>query len=501
LVGAGSAVVADKNVANKKAVTVSGYSLSGSDSANYTLVQPTALTSDISRASIMVTGLTAADKVYDAATNASLNGSAAVTALGSDSVSLTGTGSAVFMDKNVAAVKSVSVLGYSLSGADHQNYTLTQPVGLSAGISKANISVYGVKAANKTYDTNRVAALSGTAKVSALGADVVSVGGVFSALFNDKNAADNKVVTVDGYNLTGADSANYSLIQPTGLTANVGKVELLVNGVAATNKTYDASLTASLTGTAAVYALGLDSVTLGGKANAVFSDKNVAGSKQVTVTGYTLLGTDSANYTLVQPKDLSASIGKAKLLVGGITAVNKTYDSVITGSLSGTPTVIGLGSDSVSIKGKGSAVFADNSIGSNKLLKVAGYSLSGADRNNYQLMQPVGLRATILDNPASKVISRVAAFIKLPQIPSPSLALAAPAPSNLSAPTAQQSNAAVADKTQAQESGTGASSGQSEAKPQLAASSSMALGNSGSAFFMMGDGVKMPDNAVASKDE
>ena len=57
--GAGSAVFGSKNVGTGKAVTVSGYTLSGADAGNYTLVQPTGLTANISAASLAITGLTA----------------------------------------------------------------------------------------------------------------------------------------------------------------------------------------------------------------------------------------------------------------------------------------------------------------------------------------------------------------------------------------------------------------------------------------------------------
>ena len=39
--GGGSGAFADKKVGTNKAVTVSGYSLTGSDAGNYAIVQPT----------------------------------------------------------------------------------------------------------------------------------------------------------------------------------------------------------------------------------------------------------------------------------------------------------------------------------------------------------------------------------------------------------------------------------------------------------------------------
>ena len=501
--GVGSGLFTDKNAAINKTVTVTGYLLSGSDSGNYQLVQPKALTASISKAALAVTGVAAADKVYDAVVTASLTGTAAVTTLGDDSVTLSGTGSAFFADKNVALNKAVTVEGYDLSGTDSANYTLLQPAGLSAGISKANLTVFGVAAQNKVYDTNRVVALTGTASVSALGADRVTLGGEVSALFADKNAATNKSVSVDGYSLSGIDSTNYTLTQPTQLKADISQAQIRITGIEAADKTYDAGVAASLTGTASVGALGTDRVSLGGTANAVFADKNAADNKAVTVDGYRLSGVDSANYVLIQPEKLRANINQANLYVTGVSAADKAYDSVITASLNGTAAVSALGRDTVTLEGTGSAVFVDKSVGTNKVLNVAGYRLSGADSRNYQLVQPKGLTATISENLASKVMTTVVASIALPQFSTNTLVLASPAPASMGAPPAQQSSVEVSNSGESQASGgSGSGSGsQTEGASALVATSSVALGSSGSAFFMMGDGVKMPDNAVASTDE
>jgi len=65
-----------------------------------------------------VTGVTVNNKVYDATTAATLGGTAAISALTGDSVTLGGTGSGLFADKNVGAGKAITVSGFSLSGAD-----------------------------------------------------------------------------------------------------------------------------------------------------------------------------------------------------------------------------------------------------------------------------------------------------------------------------------------------------------------------------------------------
>ncbi|MCS6902641.1 MAG: YDG domain-containing protein, partial [Polyangiaceae bacterium] len=118
----------NKHVGSGKSVTVSGLSLTGADADNYTLTLPI-LQASITPASLNVTGLTANNKVYDCSTAATLSGSATLTGVvAGDDVTLSGTPSGAFADKNVGSNKSVAVTGLSISGADAGNYTLTLPI-------------------------------------------------------------------------------------------------------------------------------------------------------------------------------------------------------------------------------------------------------------------------------------------------------------------------------------------------------------------------------------
>ncbi|MBV5329459.1 MAG: filamentous hemagglutinin N-terminal domain-containing protein [Chlorobium sp.] len=188
---------------------------------DYDLVFAEGSTIEITPAGLTVTGLTAANKVYDGADTATLNGTAAVSALNGDTVTLVGTGSGVFANKNVGTNKVVTVSGYSLGGVDAGNYTIAQPTGLTANITPADLAVTGLNAANKVYDGTALATLNGTATVSALDGDTVALVGTGSGVFANKNVGTNKVVTVSGYSLGGANAGNYAIVQPAGLTANI----------------------------------------------------------------------------------------------------------------------------------------------------------------------------------------------------------------------------------------------------------------------------------------
>jgi hypothetical protein len=283
--------------------------------ANYNPVASTQFNFTITAAPLAVTGLTGNDKVYDATTAATVSGSAAVTPLGSDDVTLAGTPSFSFADKNVGADKPITASGFTLAGADAGNYQIVQPVGLTGSITAAPLSVTGLTGNDKVYDATTAATVSGSATVAPLGSDDVTLAGTPSFSFADKNVGANKPITASGYTLVGADAGNYEIVQPVGLIGSISAAPLSVTGLTGDNKVYDATTAATVSGTAAVAPLGSDNVTLAGTPSFSFADKNVGADKPITASGFTLAGPDADNYQIVQPVDLQGTITAAPLAV------------------------------------------------------------------------------------------------------------------------------------------------------------------------------------------
>lgn len=170
---------------------------------------------------LTISGLTGNNKVYDRTTTATLGGTAVLNGvISGDAVSLSGTSVANFNNKDVGTGKPITVSGYTLSGAKAGNYTLTQPTGLTGNITKKSLTVTGATAQDKVYDGTTAATITGTSLVGVISPDVVTVSG--GGTFNNANAGTNKPVTAN-LSLSGADAGNYSLTQPTGLTANITK--------------------------------------------------------------------------------------------------------------------------------------------------------------------------------------------------------------------------------------------------------------------------------------
>ncbi|MBT9504673.1 MAG: caspase family protein, partial [Burkholderiaceae bacterium] len=410
----GTASFVDKNVGTAKSVLLSGFTLGGADAGNYVLQPIATLSADITPAPLAISGVAANSKVYDARSGATLTANATVQALGTDSVTVGGSASASFGDKNVGTGKSVSVTGYTLGGADAANYTVSQPAGLSANITPATLLLDGVGVADKVYDTTTAATLTGAAGISALGGDIVSVdAGSASARFADRNVGTSKRVIVGNFSLSGADADNYTLQMPGNLTASITPASLSVIGISADNKVYDAGTAATLRGSATVQALGTDSVSLSGTAVARFADKNVGAAKNVSVSGLALSGADAGNYRLNPPAELRADITAANLTIVGISANNKVYDATLVASLSGSAIVQALAGDSVGVAGNASASFDDKNVGTGKSVSVSGLTLSGADAGNYRAVAPAltaGITPASLQyvaRPVSKAIGEV----------------------------------------------------------------------------------------------
>ncbi|MCF7710006.1 MAG: hypothetical protein K9M83_02435 [Opitutales bacterium] len=244
-----------------------------------------------------VTGITAQHKSYDRTNTATFTGGA-IASLANDAVSVDGSAvTATFADKNVGNGKAVSLFGFTLSGADATNYRLIQPADVQANITVPTLTITGVTALHKVYDQTRTAILTGGVINPLLGDDAVLVVTGATGLFADANVADGKSVAITGYTVIGADAGNYLLVQPTGVTANITPLTLTLNGLIASDKVYDGTVSAAVTATLNGVLSG-DNVSLAPLTGS-FIDKNVAVGKTVNVAVGGLTGAEAGNYRIL----------------------------------------------------------------------------------------------------------------------------------------------------------------------------------------------------------
>jgi len=146
--------------------------------------------------------------------------------LAGDTVSLNTNGYAAnFASAGVGANLAVTVSGLTLSGTSASNYSLTQPSALTANISAAPVTIAsGLTANNKVYDGTTTATLASNNVVlsGVLAGDTVSLNtNGYAANFASAGVGANLAVTVSGLTLSGTSASNYSLTQPSALTANI----------------------------------------------------------------------------------------------------------------------------------------------------------------------------------------------------------------------------------------------------------------------------------------
>ncbi len=301
--GAISAEFEDENAGIDKGVEFTGYQLSGANKDNYVL-SLVGTTATITPKELSVTGVGADSKVYDGTSDASISGTPLLSGvIDGDDVSVDQSSTAgTFEDKNIGTGKTVTFNGFTLAGTDKDNYSLSQEVISSADITVLNVQVSGLSAEDKEYDALRDAVISGTAEVSGFIStdDIVLVETGASALFDTKHVGFDKQVVLTGYSLSGADASNYSLSQPNALTASILAKQLTVSGFFVETKEYDGTTQAIITGAPVLNDVlagddvNLNSASVGG----VYADANAGVNKPVTVSGLSLSGADSGNYTL-----------------------------------------------------------------------------------------------------------------------------------------------------------------------------------------------------------
>lgn len=286
-----SASFSDKNVGTGKTVSVTGISASGADAGNYSYNTAAATTANITAASVSGS-ITAANKVYDGTTAATIMNGSLSGVIGADNVSLIG-GTAVFSDKNVGTGKIVTTTGLSLTGTDAGDYSLAS----SGATTAANITVRSLTVSatgvNKVYDGTATATV--TLSDDRVPGDSLSISYV-GATFSDKNVGTGKAVSVTGISTTGADAANYSYNSTSSTTADITAASVS-GSVTASDKVYDGTTAATISSRNLTGVIGNDSVSLTG-GTATFSDQNVGTNKTVTATGLSITGTDAGNYTL-----------------------------------------------------------------------------------------------------------------------------------------------------------------------------------------------------------
>ena len=401
---------ADKNVNTSILVTLSS-TYSGADAGNYNFNSQANTTANITAKALTISGITAADKVYDGNTTATTNIAGVTNAVlvagglvAGDNVTVSATGT--FADKNVNTSKVVT-LSSTYGGTDVGNYNITSQTNTTANITAKALSITGITANTKVYDGNTSATLntSGVTNATLVSGGMVAGDSVTvsaTGAFADKNANLSKVVMLTS-TYGGTDASNYNITSQTFTQADITPKTLNISGITAANKVYDGNTTATIN-TAGVTNATLvsggmvtgDNVTL--TATGTFADKNVNTSKVVTLSS-TYGGADAGNYNITSQANTTANITAKALSITGITADNKVYDgntsaTINTSGVTNATLVSGgmVSGDNVTITATGA--FADKNANTSILITLNS-TYGGADASNYNISSQANTTANI----------------------------------------------------------------------------------------------------------
>lgn len=374
-----SATFASANAGHNVPITVNGITAVGPDAANYTFNTTANTVATISPAVLSLAGT----RVYDATTNAdaSLFGNNGVlTGVNGETLTLSGTGT--LSTKNVGVEQSFAaggLNGFTLtgnSGALSSNYTFEGGANWVT-ITPATLYVTGTVADSRVYNGTTSATLSGSQLSGVFAGDSVTLGNIATGSFDNKNVGNNKPVSTD-MTVGGGDAGNYVLVQPTGLTASISPLGIIVDATGS-NKVYDGN-TLDTVGLGSTGVIAGDNIGFS-STSANFSDKNVGSGKTVTVDGIGLSGADAGNYALLNSTATTMANITPRPIIIDATGTNKMFD----GNALDAATLSTLGilpGDQASFS-YGSALFNDAHAGNGKTVTILDIVGSGADINNY----------------------------------------------------------------------------------------------------------------------
>jgi hypothetical protein len=379
-----------------KAISVGGLVLEGNKAGNYELAYPAGLEADITPATLTIAGLSANSKQYDKTTMATVSGTPRLEVIyNEDEVTLAGTPVYAFSQPGLGNNLDVIVSGYTLAGAQGGNYVLDMPqLVLKANITVKQLTFSGLEAKDKEYDGTRAAELAGQAVLDKSGVaagETVNLEGTPVGTFIAAYVSEKLDVGVHGFELTGNNKGNYSVVAPP-LFAAIRPKALTVTGLTVDAKTYDGTTEATVKGSAQLVAADIvnheDVTLIGGTEDAVFVDANVGKAVGVSVNSLRLDGAQKGNYVIDLP--LAGDIDPAELVVSGVEAKGKSYDGTTTVVVLGEPVLEGTlyGDDEVVLLA-GDVQYAFEAAGAGEVVNVnvSGLELGGAQAGNYALAE------------------------------------------------------------------------------------------------------------------
>ncbi|MFZ4766630.1 MAG: beta strand repeat-containing protein, partial [Roseimicrobium sp.] len=361
LSGTPTATFGTNAVGTTKAITVTGYTLAGTASGNYTVSQPTGLTGEVQPKTLVITA-NALTKPY----GQSISGGAGSTAF--TSTGLVGTetiGSVTILYTSGAGANDAAgdyagaVVPSDATGGTFaaSNYTITynaatltvsaNPILNVGGVLTSMSSTYGSPSAPSSFTVSG-SNLTGNVTVTApAGFEVsttvdsgyatsfalVPTAGVLAetSVFTRLKAANSPASYLGSVTVTGGGASSASLMVPL---STVSPKVLTIAGVTVNSRAYNGDTDATFGSTGAYEGLvNGETFAIAGTPVAAFATKSVGTAKAVNISGY---DAPAPQYTVTQPTGVTADITAKGLTLADAAVTTKAYDGTTVATITGT---------------------------------------------------------------------------------------------------------------------------------------------------------------------
>ena len=327
----GIATFDTKDAGLNKVVTLTGATLTGVDTSNYSLISVNTTKADIDKAIALVT-VTGFNGAFDG-----LPHGATGTVIGLDAGGAA-LGSSLNLGATFITVPGGTANWTFLGGINYTDQSGSVAIVINAA-SLATTTTVSASAATSIYGdavtfTATVSAASGTPTGTVSFFDGTTLLGIDSIA--DSTGVGTSTWSLTTAGLTAGVHAIHAVFTATGTFLNSTSADIsqtvsqksLTGSFTAANKVYDATAAAvvqtrTLTG---VLAGDVTNVSLTG-GTAAFDTMDVGLNKVVTLVGATLTGTAAGNYSLTSVNTTTANINKAIAIVT-VTGFNGTFDNL-----------------------------------------------------------------------------------------------------------------------------------------------------------------------------
>ncbi|MBM3427434.1 MAG: hypothetical protein FJX95_01470, partial [Bacteroidetes bacterium] len=274
---------------------------------------------------------------------------------------------------STVTIVGVGTTTITASQSGDASYSAATPVTQSLVVNAKTLTVSGAVAQNKVYDGNNTATITGATLLGVVGSDVVTL--INAGTFNSVNVGTGIGITPN-LSITGAQSGNYTLTQPSGLSANITQASQTITFGALTDVSFGGT-NFNLTGTASsgltvsytssntsVATVSGNTVTIVGVGSTTITasqagNTNVAPAIDVTQTLIVNQASQTITFAALPNKQLTdAPFALTATASSGLTVTYTSSNTAVATVSGNTVTIVGLGSTNITASQAGNTNYA-----------------------------------------------------------------------------------------------------------------------------------------------